>query len=63
MDNYLENASKKEGLKRVVVDNTESSYIGDDELIEAARKVWNDYPSISKLGIILKSGEFIYVNK
>lgn len=37
MANYLDNARKKKGLKRVVVDNTKSLFV-DDVLIKAARE-------------------------
>lgn len=44
MDNYLENSAKKKGLRCVVVDNSESTRIEDDDLVKAARKVVDSYP-------------------
>lgn len=54
--NYLDNARKKKGLKRVVVDNTESLF-DDDDLIKAARDEIKNYQDIPLLTILLKSGK------
>ena len=63
IDNYLENSTGKDGLKRVIVDNSESTYIDDNSLIEAAQDIWNDYPDIPKLALLLKSGDLIHLYK
>lgn len=54
--NYLDNARKKKGLKRVIVDNTESLF-DDDALINAAREEVKNYSEIPLLTILLKSGK------
>lgn len=61
MDNYLENSAKKKGLRCVVVDNSESARIEDDDLVKAARKVVDSYPSIPHLRLLLKNGVFLSV--
>ncbi len=58
VDNYLNNASKKEGLKRVVIDNAVSEHISDDELVRAVRKVLPSYECIQSLYLVLKSGKY-----
>lgn len=54
--NYLDNARKKKGLTRVIVDNTESLF-NDSDLIQAAREEIGRYPDIPLLTLILKSGK------
>ncbi len=56
MTNYLDNARKKKGLTRVIVDNTESQF-EDSELLRAAKEVLDRYPDIPLLTILLKSGK------
>ena len=60
MDNYLENAAKKDGVKRVVIDNTASLFT-DKELIDAARKALADYPKIPLLTILKKDGMLLNI--
>ena len=61
MGNYLENSAKKKGIKCVVVDNSESARIADDDLVKAGRKIVDSYPSIPHLRLLLKSGVFLMV--
>ena len=61
VDNYLENASSKVGLRCVVIDNTKSERITDKDLIEAASEVFARYATIPRLRLLLKDGRYIEV--
>lgn len=61
VDNYLDSASGKKGLTCVVIDNSESERIGDEELLSAARKIIGDYQGIPGLKVLLKSGELVTI--
>lgn len=61
MRNHLDNSREKVGLKRVIVDNSESLYISDDDLVTEARRVIDKYPDIPKLFILLKSGKLVEI--
>lgn len=56
IDNYLKSAEKKNNLSCVVVDNSASTIISDEDLIEAASDMIDDYELIPSLYLILKSG-------
>ena len=56
IDNYLKSAEKKKNLSCVVVDNSASTIISDEDLIEAASDMIDDYELIPSLYLILKSG-------
>lgn len=61
VDNYLKSSAKKKGLECVVIDNSESEHISDDDLFVAARKVVKDYESVPHLRLLLKSGDYVAV--
>lgn len=61
MKNYLDSTAGKEGVKCMVVDNSVSKRIADDELISAANKLAGDYPSVPHVRLILKSGEYLRI--
>lgn len=56
LKNHLGSAEKKDGLRRVIVDNTDAEFISDDDLMDAARELRDGYPGIPILSILLKSG-------
>ena len=59
MKNHLDSAMKKEGLKRVIVDNTDAEFITDSQLMDAAQQLLSRYPEIPVLSILLKSGDLV----
>ena len=59
--NYLGNAEKKKGLRCVVIDNSESLHISDDDLKKAAADLAGDYPGIPGLRLLLKDGTYFKV--
>lgn len=61
VDNYLENAAKKKGLRCVVIDNSESESITDEELVKAAAEIIEDYPGIPGLRLLLKDGTYMRI--
>ena len=61
MKNYLESSVKKEGLKVVVVDNTEAEYISDSDLVKAAETLIGGFQSIPHMRLLLKDGSYIQI--
>lgn len=59
--NYLDNAVKKQGLRTVVIDNTSSLHISDDELMGAASELIGNYLDIPGLRLLLKDGSYVKV--
>lgn len=59
--NYLDNAVKKQGVRTVVIDNTSSLNISDDDLVEAASELIGNYPDIPGLRLLLKDGSYIRI--
>lgn len=59
MRNHLKSASKKQGLSRVIVDNTDASFVTDEDLEAAAIETIGEFPSIPRLSLLMKSGELI----
>lgn len=62
MRNYLENVrDKKEGVTRIIVDNTDSNF-SDEDLLKAAADVLPEYPSTPALTILKKDGKLKNIN-
>ncbi len=57
--NHMSNAETKRGLRRLIVDNTDSLHIGDAELIEAARNEIRHHKKIPRLTLLLKDGRLL----
>lgn len=61
MKNYLENSTNKKGLKVVVVDNSESKHITDEELVTAAQELIGEFADVPHLRLLMKDGSFIRI--
>lgn len=61
MKNYLASTSGKKGVRCMVVDNSVSLYISDDDLIEAAGELVGEYPDVPAVRLLLKSGTYLIV--
>ena len=61
MKNYLASTSGKKGVRCMVVDNSVSLYISDDDLIEAAGVLVGEYPDVPRVRLLLKSGTYLIV--
>lgn len=59
MINYLNNASKKKDLTRVVIDNSESEYITDKNLVKAALDQIGNFSNIPRVTVLTKTDRLI----
>lgn len=57
--NYLEKSQKKKGLKKLVIDNSES-VLADEDVLKAIKKLKPNY-KIKNIALLLKSGELISI--
>lgn len=57
--NYLEKSQKKKGLKKLVIDNSESVLV-DEDVLKAIKKLKPNY-KIKNIALLLKSGELISI--
>lgn len=63
LSNYLASSSGKKGLTCVVVDNSESQFIEDSDILGCAPDVFSDYEKVPVLMVLLKSGELVRIKR
>ncbi len=61
LKNYFDSTKNKVGVECMVVDNTISEFIKDEELVEEARRLSPDYPEVKSVRLLLKSGEYLII--
>ena len=59
--NYLDSSVGKKGLRCVVIDNSASKHISDEDLKKAAWELIGEYPGIPGLRLLLKDGTYFRV--
>lgn len=61
MKNYFDSTANKKGVRCMVVDNSVSENISDDDLVIAAKKLALEYEFVPSVRLLLKSGEYLKI--